>query len=208
MPETSTCWLPKLQFNLALEQNVLFQKTLIQLNLYCAMPWQDEGQPLPCPRGQHTLSWGVGPTAHGILSLLHPSLEDHSLLPLAQPCHLCQPSPEGPNACLPPAPTQQHLLNWVSNDSIKQAWKEGWPRRAPAYPTGEAASSAEPWSLCCGCRESRLLAAQEPTCTSWTCSFKANYFGGGSGGDQAPGLACTRPMFFDCSIAIPKTDHT
>lgn len=136
MPETSTRWLPKLQFNLALEQNVLFQKTLIQLNLYCAMRWQDEGQPLPCPRGQHTLSWGVGPIKHDILSRPHPSLEDHSLLPLAQPCHLCQPSPEGPNACLPPAPTQQHLLNWVSNDSIKQAWKEGWPRRAPAYPTG------------------------------------------------------------------------
>lgn len=60
MPKTSTCWLPKPQFNLALEQNVLFQKTLIQLGLYFAMPWQDEGQPLPCPRRQHTLSWGVG----------------------------------------------------------------------------------------------------------------------------------------------------
>lgn len=42
MPETSTFWLPKLQFNLALEQNVLFQKTLIQLHLYFAMPGRRE----------------------------------------------------------------------------------------------------------------------------------------------------------------------
>lgn len=51
-------------------------------------------------------------------------------------------------------------------------------------------------------------AAQEPTCTSWTCFFKADYFGGGSSGDQTPGLTYTRAMFFDRSTSSPKTDNT
>lgn len=70
-PSTSVCRLQSLQFFLAPEQNVLFQRTLIRLRLNFAIPWQRWGWP------EHTLSQGMGTKECG------PSLP-HLLLPSPQ----------------------------------------------------------------------------------------------------------------------------
>lgn len=82
------CRLQSLQFFLAPEQNVLFQRTLIQLSLNFATPWQRRGQP------EHTLSRGMGTKECGYrlphLLLPHPQVGG-SIHPW-QSARVCLPS--------------------------------------------------------------------------------------------------------------------
>lgn len=57
---TAACWRRSLKFNLAPEQNVLFQRPLIQLSLNFAMSWRPPGQPplsTRCPREWNQRMW-------------------------------------------------------------------------------------------------------------------------------------------------------